>query len=173
MNRELLLWRSSAAIIGVSVIIGVLQGVLWAQIAPGEQFFVNPDGSYGGLPTESYHQFTSVAIFVLIGIVVAVAVATAVWHWRSIRGPGTLLVLVGASALGALAAYLAGRALVTGVDPAAVGVRSALSVVTAAPSLASALVLIAQPAVAGAVYTILVAWSGRSDLAIPTRPPAT
>ena len=131
-----------------------------------------PTGRTEALPTESYHQFTSVAIFVLIGIVVAVAVATAVWHWRSIRGPGTLLVLVGASALGALTAYLAGRALVTGVDPAAVGVRSALSVVTAAPSLASALVLIAQPAVAGAVYTILVAWSGRSDLAIPTRPPA-
>ena len=83
---ELLLWRSSAAIVAVTVILGVLQGVLWSVIAPGEQFVVYPTGSIRLLPTESYHQFTSIAIFVLIGVVVALAVATAVWQWRSIRG---------------------------------------------------------------------------------------
>lgn len=166
MNRELLLWRSSAAIVAVTVILGVLQGVLWSAIAPGEQFVVYPNGQYQVLPTESYHQFTSIAIFVLIGVVVALAVATAVWQWRSIRGLATLLVVAGANGLGALAAYAVGGALATGVDPAAVGTSRSGSLVTAAPSLGTALVLLAQPAVAVAVYTFLVAWSGRPDLAI-------
>ncbi len=173
MNRELLLWRSSAAIIGVTVILGALQGVLWSLIAPGEQFVVYTDGQYLPLPTESYHQFTSIAIFVLIGVVVGIAVATAVWHWPSVRGSTTVLVVAGANALGAFTAYLLGRVLVSGVDPASVGATGASAIVTAAPSLGSAMVLIAQPAVAVAVYTLLVAWSGRSDLAVVTPPPAT
>jgi hypothetical protein len=172
VNRELLLWRSSAAIVGVTVILGALQGVLWSLIAPGEQFVVYTDGQYLPLPTESYHQFTSIAIFVLIGAVVAIAVATAVWHWRSIRGLTTVLVVAGANGLGALTAYLVGRAVVSGVDPASIGATRAAAVVTAAPSLGSAMVLIAQPAIAVAAYTLLVAWSGRSDLAVPTPPPA-
>ena len=166
MNRELLLWRSSAVIVAVTVVLGVLQGVLWSVIAPGEQFVVYPGGQYGALPTESYHQFASIAIFVLIGVVVALAVATAVWQWRSTRGLTTLLVVAGANGLGALTAYAVGRALASGVDPAAVGASRTGTLVTAAPSLGTALVLLAQPAVAVAVYTFLVAWSGRPDLAI-------
>ena len=172
MSRELLLWRSSAVVVGATVVLGALQGVLWSVIAPGEQFVVYADGQSLPLPTESYHQFTSIAIFVLIGVVVGVAVAAAVWRWRAVRGPATLLVVAGANALGSLTAYALGRSLVSGVDPAAVGARSTAAVVTAAPSLGSAMVLIAQPAVAAAVYTFLVAWSGRADLAIAKPPPA-
>ena len=96
----------------------------------------------------------------------------AVWRWRSVRGPATLLAVALANGLAALTAYAMGRLLVSGVDPATVGARTAAVVVTAAPSLGSALVLIAQPAFASAVYTFLVAWSGRADLAISTPPPA-
>ncbi len=154
------------------MLLGALQGVLWSLIAPGEQFVVYSNGQYLPLPTESYHQFISIAVFVLIGFVVGLAVATAIWHWRSVRGTTTLLVVACANGLGALTAYLLGHALVSGVDPAAIGATSAASVVTAAPSLGSALVLVAQPAVAVAVYTFLVAWNGWPDLAVPTPPPA-
>ena len=167
MNRELLLWRAGAAIICGLVVLGGLQALLWSRIAPGEQFFVNTDGSFGGLPTESYHQFSSIAIFVLIELVVGLAAAALVWQWRSIRGTATLLVLVGASGLGALTAYLLGRVLASGTDPASVGNAAAASIVNAAPTLGNAMVIIAQPAVAAAVYTFLVAWTGRPDLSRP------
>lgn len=164
MKAELLRWRSGAAIVSIIAAIGALQGVLWSRIAPGEQFKVYTDGQYLPLPTESYHQFTGIALFALIGVVVAVSLASACWHWRSVRGTSTVLVLAAANGLGALTAYLLGRLLVAGVDPATVGATSSESVVTAAPTLGNAMVLIAQPAVAVAVYTFLVAWSGQPDL---------
>ena len=170
MNRELLHWRAGAAIVGVAVVIGALQGLLWARTAPGEQFYVQADGQFEGLPTASYHQFTSLAIFVLIALVVAVPMATAVWTWRSIRGTVAVWVLLGANSLGALTAYLIGRVLAAGVDPATIGPTSAASIVIAAPNAGSAMVLIVQPGVAVAVYTFLVAWNGRPNLGRPDLP---
>ena len=167
MNQELRLWRSGAVVVGGAVIVGALQGWLWSRIAPGEQFFVNTDGSFGGLPTESYHQFTSIAIFALIGLVVAVAAATLTWHWRSVRGAAMALVVVGANGLGALTAYLLGRVLASGVDPATVGNSSTASIVTAAPVLGNVMVVVVQPAIAIAVYTFLVAWNGQPGLDRP------
>lgn len=171
-ERELLLWRSGGLIVGVLVIVGALQAVLWSLIAPGEQFIVYPNGQFGALPTESYHQFISIAIFALIGVAVAVPMATLTWHWRSVRGVSTVLVVAGANGLGALTAYLLGRVLAVGVDPASVGPTSLSSVVESAPTLGSALVIIVQPAVAVAVYTFLVAWNGQPDLALAGREPA-
>lgn len=163
-HEELKLWRSGAAIVVGTLVLGVLQAVLWSRIAPGEQFKVYTDGQYLPLPTESYHQFTSVAIFALIGIVVGVAVGTLCWHWRSVRGTSTALVVAGANGLGALTAYLVGRVVVGGVDPSSVGNSSVESVVNAAPTLGNAMVIIAQPAIAIAVYTFLVAWNGQPNL---------
>ncbi len=167
MNEELRLWRAGAVVVGAAVLVGALQGVLWSRIAPGEQFKVYTDGGFLPLPTESYHQFTSIAIFALIGVVVAVSAATLTWHWRSVRGTTMALVVVGANALGALTAYLLGRVLATGVDPASVGNSSVESIVRAAPTLGNAMVLIIQPAIAVAVYTFLVAWNGQPGLGRP------
>lgn len=164
LRNELLLWRAGGVVIGGLAVIGVLQGLLWSWIAPGEQFKVYSDGQYLPLPTESYHQFTSIAIFALMSAVVSVAAATLGWHWRSMRGTSMLLVIVGANAIGALAAYLVGGVAVSGVDPAAIGATSAESLVTSAPTLGNAMILIVQPALAAAVYTFLVAWNGHSDL---------
>jgi hypothetical protein len=167
LRAELVFWRSGAVIVAATVLLGALEGVLWSRIAPGEQFFVNPDGQFGALPTESYHQFTDIAIFALIGIVVAVAVGTLSWRWRSVRGTSTVLVVAGSNALGALTAYLLGRVMVSGVDPASVGPSSVVSVVDAAATLGNVMVIIVQPAVAVAVYTFLVAWNGQQDLSRP------
>jgi hypothetical protein len=167
MNEELRLWRAGAVVVGATVIVGALQGLLWSRIAPGEQFKVYTDGGFLPLPTESYHQFTSIAIFALLGFVVAAAAATLTWHWRSVRGATMALVVVGGNALGALTAYLVGRVLASGVDPESIGNSSVESIVRAAPTLGNAMVIIIQPAIAIAVYTFLVAWNGQSDLARP------
>ncbi len=164
LRAEVLFWRSGAVIVTVTTVVGALQGVLWSLIAPGEQFVIVAGGQVAALPTESYHQFTSIAIFALIGVVSAVSLATLSWHWRSVRGAATVLVLAGANGVGALTAYLLGRVLAVGVDPGSIGPTSVPSVVLAAPTLGNALVIIVQPAVAVVVYTFLVAWEGQAHL---------
>ena len=171
LRAELLLWRAGGVVIGVLAIVGVLQAILWSLIAPGEQFLVYTDGTYLPLPTESYHQFTSIAIFTLIGVVVAISAATLTWHWRTVRGTVMVLVVAGANGIGALVAYLVGRVLASGVDPASVGPASATSVAHAAPTLGNAMVLLIQPGVAVVVYTFLIAWNGSPDLGRVMPPP--
>ncbi|SDP24227.1 Protein of unknown function [Nakamurella panacisegetis] len=171
LRGELLLWRAGGVVVAVLAVLGVLQAILWSLIAPGEQFVVYADGTYLPLPTASYHQFTSIAIFCLVGLVVAVSSATLIWHWRSVRGTAMVLVVAGANAVGALVAYLVGRILVSGVDPASVGPSAASSLVNAAPTLGNAMVLLVQPGLAVVVYTFLIAWNGDPDLGRVTPPP--
>jgi len=157
--------RAAAGTIVVGlVILGVLQGVVWAQVAPGQQAKVYANGAYGSLPTADYHPFTDLAIFVLAGLAVGVVAAVAAWRVRGIRGTTTLLALfVGASA-GAAAAFAVGLLLASGVDPATVGATGHESIVVAAPKLATWLVLVAEPLAAVGVYTFLAAWDSRPDL---------
>jgi hypothetical protein len=75
-----------------------------------------------------------------------------------------LLALVGGSLLGALIGWAVGAWLAPGVDPATVGATAADSIVIAPPTTGTILVVLAQPALAAAVYTFLVAWNGRPDL---------
>jgi hypothetical protein len=165
LQQELLQWRAGALLAGLAVVAGVAQALVWSRVAPGEPFYVTTSGSYGGLPTGSYHQFAGVAIFVLIGIAVGVTAATAVWRWRSIRGLATAVTVAGVNLLGGLTAYLLAPVFASGVDPSSVGAVPAQTVVTGPPTVGNLLVIVAQPAVAVAVYTFLVAWNGRPDLA--------
>lgn len=158
------LWAAAGTIVVGLVVLGVLQGVVWAQVAPGQQAKVYANGAYGSLPTADYHPFTDLAIFVLAGLAVGVVAAVAAWRVRGIRGTTTLLALfVGASA-GAAAAFAVGLLLASGVDPASIGATGHESIVVAAPKLASPLVLLAEPLAAVAIYTFLAAWDSRPDL---------
>ena len=157
-------WAAAGTIVIGLVVLGVLQGVVWAQVAPGQQVKVYANGAYGSLPTADYHPFTDLAIFVLAGIAVGAVAAVAAWRVRGIRGSTTLLALfVGASA-GAAVAFAVGLLLATGVDPSSIGATGQDSIVVAAPKLATPLVLVAEPLAAIAVYTFMVAWDGRPDL---------
>jgi hypothetical protein len=164
MRAELRQWRAGALVLLVCVLAGAGQGVLWSLLAPGEQFKVFRDGTFGALPTESTHQYISIAIFTLLGLVSGIAVAVAAWCWRSVRGSVMLLTVGFGSALGALTAYLIGRSLAGGVEPSSIGPSNVESLVTAPPTLGNALILIAQPTLALAIYTFLAAWNGQPDL---------
>lgn len=165
LQQELLQWRAGGLLAGLAVVAGVVQAFGWSRIAPGEPFYVTTSGSYGGLPTGSYHQFAGIAIFVLIGIAVGVTTAAGVWRWRSIRGLATALTVAGVNLLGALTAYLLAPVFAPGVDPASVGAVAAQTVVTGPPTVGNVLAIVIQPAVAIAIYTFLAAWNGRPDLA--------
>jgi hypothetical protein len=170
LRQELLQWRAGALLTGLAVVAGVVQAFVWSRIAPGEPFYVSTTGQYGALPTASYHQFAGVAIFALIGLAVGTTAAAAVWRWRSTRGLAAALTVAGANLLGALTAYLLAAVFAPGVDPASVGAVAAQTVVTGKPTV-GLLAVVAQPAVAVALYTFLAAWNGRPDLARhPARP---
>lgn len=164
LRTELRYWRGGATVVLACVLLGCGQAVLWSAIAPGEQFKVFKDGTFRPLPTESTHQYISMAIFSMISIVIAVAVALAVWSWRAVRGTVMLTAVGLGNALGALTGYLSGRVLVGGIDPSSIGPSAVESLVKAAPTLGSALIVVVQPAIAVVVYTFLVAWNGQPDL---------
>jgi len=148
----------------VCLAVGVLQGLCWAFVAPGVPYKVLADGRYGALPTTSTYHFVGVAIFALSGMVIGILLAVGAWQFRAARGWPMLVTLVGGSLLGALVAWAVGEWLAPGVDPASVGATAADSIVVAPPTTGTILVVLAQPALAAAVYTFLVAWNGRPDL---------
>jgi hypothetical protein len=154
----------AAAIVGACLVIGVLQGLLWAFLAPGIPYKVLSDGRYGALPTTSTYHFVDVAAFALSGMVIGIVLAVALWQFRSTRGWQALLALVGGSLLGALTAWGIGILVAPGMDPASVGPGPADIIITAPPDTGTVLVVLAQPALAAAVYTFLVAWNGHPDL---------
>lgn len=151
---------------------GVLQALIWAFLAPGMPYKVLADGRYAGLPTTSSYHFVSLALFCWLGIVAGTLIAVGAWRFRAARGWPMLLVVAAGSAASALIAYGLGVLIAPGTDPASVGVTAADSIVVAPPTTGTMLVVLAQPAVAALVFTVLAAWNGQPDLEVPTLPAA-
>ncbi|HZM66365.1 MAG TPA: DUF2567 domain-containing protein [Nakamurella sp.] len=156
--------RAVWVVLGICGLIGVVQGAVWALVAPGIPYQVLADGRFGPLPTTSTYHFVDVAVFALSGMVIGIVLAAGSWQVRVARGWQMLLAVVGGSLAGALIGWGIGVLFAPGVDPASVGVSTADSIVTAAPTTGTFLVVLAQPALAAAVYTFLAAWNGHPDL---------
>ena len=156
--------RAVWVVLGICGLIGVVQGAVWALVAPGIPYQVLADGRFGPLPTTSTYHFVDVAVFALSGMVIGIVLAAGSWQVRVARGWKMLLAVVGGSLAGALIGWGIGVLFAPGVDPASVGVSTADSIVTAAPTTGTFLVVLAQPALAAAVYTFLAAWNGHPDL---------
>jgi len=156
--------RAQLLVLCSCLLAGLLQGVVWAVTAPGVPYKVLADGRFGALPTTSTYHFVAVAGFALSGIAIGILLAVGAWQIRPARGWQMLVTLVAGSFAGAAIAWGLGLLFAPGVDPASVGVTAADSIVTAPPTTGTWLVILAQPALAAAVYTWLVAWNGQPDL---------
>jgi hypothetical protein len=154
-------------VLGALLVLGVLQGLLWAAVAPGVPYKVLADGRFGPLPTTSTYYFVAAAIFALSGMVIGIVAAAAAWQVRSARGWQMLVTVVGGSLVGATVGWLVGELLAGGVDPATIGPTATDSIVTAPATTGTALVVLAQPALAATVYTFLAAWNGHPSLDRP------
>jgi len=154
-------------VLGALLVLGVLQGLLWAAVAPGVPHKVLADGRFGPLPTTSTYYFVAAAIFALSGMVIGIVAAAAAWQVRSARGWQMLVTVVGGSLVGATVGWLVGELLAGGVDPATIGPTATDSIVTAPATTGTALVVLAQPALAATVYTFLAAWNGHPTLDRP------
>ncbi len=152
--------RRDAVIAGGAVVallvLGVALGLIWYRLAPTELSVVLRDGTTAPLPTESDHRFDAVALFALIGFGAGLLSGTALWQWRSHRGPVLLVAGVVGSLLSAWVAYRCG--LLLEARPSALGPAGTL--VALAPVLGSAIVIVAQPLGTALAYATAVSFCG-------------
>ncbi len=85
---------------------GLLLGVLWALVAPGQKTVTTATGASAGLAAESDHVFDATAVFFLLACAFGVVVGALAWRVRDRRGPVMLFGIAVASTAGA---WLAAR----------------------------------------------------------------
>lgn len=162
---------SALRVLGAVAVLGLPLGWLWSRLAPAEIAVVAGPraGQLGAaqlgvlpLPGQSEHRFDAMATFVLLGLAVGVLTGVALWLLRGRRGP---VVLIGAVLGSLIAAWLAMRVGLWLVDwryPLASPKPG--DVITRAPVLASAWVVVAQPFGVAIAYSLAVSWNGAEDL---------
>lgn len=87
---------------------GLLLGVLWALVAPGQQTVTTAGGASAGLAAESDHVFDATAVFFLLACAYGVVVGSLAWRARARRGPVMLLGVTAAATAGAVIAARVG-----------------------------------------------------------------
>lgn len=156
-------WKMIASAIAVSVVLGVAGGVVWALLAPPEQFVVVSAGRGASLTGESLHRFDSIALFVCITFGAGVVLPVMFWMRRSLRGPLLCLGLLIGAAAGAGATLGIGiwiaRLVHPSPDDPAIG-----AVVAVAPGFETPLVLLVQALTTSLVLLLLAAMNPHDDL---------
>ena len=155
--------RVLSVVVGVSVAVSALGGVLWGFLAPAQQLLVVAEDRGAALTGESLHRFDGLALFSFVCFTLGLVLPIGWWLWRSERGPRLFVaVFVGAFA-GSIAAVLVGNGIAAlrfpkATDPA-VG-----SIVAVAPSIDTPLVLIVQSLTASLVVLLLAAMNPNDNL---------
>lgn len=162
--------RVLAVVVGISVVLSALCGILWGFLAPAQQLLVVAQDRGAALTGESLHRFDALALFAFASFGLGVIVPIACWLWKSERGPRLFVaVLVGALA-GSLAAFLVGNGIAAlrfpKADDPAIG-----SIVSVAPAIDTPLVLIVQALTASLVVLLLAAMNPNDNLQYPDPDP--
>lgn len=155
--------RVLSVVVGVSVAVSALGGMLWGFLAPAQQLLVVAQDRGAALTGESLHRFDGLALFSFVSLALGLVIPIGWWLWKSERGPRLFgAIFVGALA-GSVAALLVGNGIAAlrfpkAADPA-VG-----SIVTVAPSIDTPLVLIVQALMASLVILLLAAMNPNDNL---------
>lgn len=159
-------------VLGAVAVLGLPLGWLWSRLAPAEIAAVVAGpraGQLGAgqlgvlpLPGQSEHRFDAMATFVLLGLAMGVLTGVALWLLRGRRGPVVLVAAVLGSLIAAWLAMRVGLWLVDWRYPLAAPKPG--DVITRAPVLDSAWVVVAQPFGVAIAYSLAVSWNGAEDL---------
>ncbi|GAA4830929.1 DUF2567 domain-containing protein [Actinomycetospora corticicola] len=155
--------RPTVLTVVVVALAGVLLGLLWALVAPGQATVTTATGASSPLAAESDHVFDATAIFFLLATAYGVVVGALAWRRVERRGPVTLLGIGLATTAGAWLAAFVGTALAGPLtDRSPIGVlldraEATGSAVAGAPIPAT---LSTVPATIGSFWTVLGAGLG-------------
>ncbi|WP_433798366.1 DUF2567 domain-containing protein [Actinomycetospora sp. CA-084318] len=147
----------------VVALAGVLLGLLWALIAPGQATVTTAAGASSPLAAESDHVFDATAIFFLLATAYGVVVGTLAWRRVDRRGPVTLLGVGVATTAGAWVAAFVGTALagpLTDRSPIGVLLDRAEATGSATAGAPIPATLSTVPATIGSFWTVLGAGLG-------------
>ncbi|MEJ2871658.1 DUF2567 domain-containing protein [Actinomycetospora sp. OC33-EN08] len=145
------------------VLAGVVLGLLWAFVAPGQAIVTTASGASSPLAAESDHVFDATAIFFLLAAAYGVVVGVLAWRRVARRGPVTLLGVGIATTAGAWVAAFVGTRLVGPLtDRSSIGVlldrAEASGSAAAGPPVPATLSTL--PATLGSFWTVLAAGVG-------------
>lgn len=173
VRREL----RAAALIAVGVLVlSALGGVVWAFVAPTQQYLVvkaraGAEPAKGATLTgESVHQFDALAIFVCIGAVLGVLTAVGAWRWRRARGPLLQIGLLIGAVAGAYVMSKVGEQIVRWQHPKPYDPPVG-QIVQLPVEVGSWVALIVQPLLASLTVLFLAALSPSEDLGTGSRGP--
>ncbi|WP_415976820.1 DUF2567 domain-containing protein [Rhodococcus sp. 077-4] len=155
--------RVLVAVVGISVAVSAMGGLLWGFLAPAQQLLVVAPDRGAALTGESLHRFDGLALFSFVSLALGVVVPIGWWLWRSERGPRLFGAVFVGALVGSIAALLVGNGIAAlrfpkATDPA-VG-----SIVTVAPSIETPLALIVQALTASLVVLLLAAMNPNDNL---------
>ncbi|MGV8871443.1 MAG: DUF2567 domain-containing protein [Rhodococcus sp. (in: high G+C Gram-positive bacteria)] len=155
--------RVLTVVVGISVALSALGGLLWGFLAPAQHLLVVAQDRGAALTGESLHRFDALALFSFVSFALGLILPIGWWLWKSERGPRLFgAVLIGALA-GSVAAVLVGNGIAAlrfpKADDPAIG-----SIVSVAPSVETPLVLIVQALTASLVVLLLAAMNPNDDL---------
>ncbi|MCD2190055.1 DUF2567 domain-containing protein [Actinomycetospora soli] len=142
---------------------GVLLGLLWALIAPGQATVTTATGATSPLAAESDHVFDATAIFFLLATAYGVVVGALAWRRVDRRGPVILLGVGVATTAGAWIAASVGTALagpLTDRSPIGVLLDRAEATGSATAGAPIPATLSTVPATIGSFWTVLGAGLG-------------
>lgn len=148
---------SSVSILGLGV------GWLWSVLAPPQRKVITQDGVAASLTDESYHLSDDLVIFMFLCLAAGLVTGLATWYLRERRGPVVMLAAVVGSVVGGWLATLVGKAWAEGRWPVPSSVKP-LDIVSSAPVLQSAWVIMAWPLMTALAYGVLAAMNGMDDL---------
>lgn len=155
--------RVLSVVVGISVAVSALGGMLWGLLAPAQQLLVVAQDRGAALTGESLHRFDGLALFSFVSLALGLVLPIGFWLWRSERGPRLFgAVFVGALA-GSVAATLVGNGIAALRFPKATDPPVG-SIVTIAPSIETPLVLIVQALTASLVILLLAAMNPNDNL---------
>ncbi|GAB3274739.1 DUF2567 domain-containing protein [Parasphingorhabdus pacifica] len=136
----------------------------WSRLAlPQESVLARNGELVPLLLAESYHEFDSLGVFMLLELALGVLSAAALWQLRGRRGPVMLI----AGAAGSLVAAWMGARMGPSFAASRYPMPPELEVgglVTVAPEITQLWVVLAAPLALAFTYGLLVAWNGLDDL---------
>lgn len=147
----------------VVALAGVLLGLLWALVAPGQATVTTATGASSPLATESDHVFDATAIFFLLATAYGVVVGVLAWRRADRRGPVMLLGMGFATTTGGWIAATVGQALagpLTDRSPIGVLLDRAEATGSATAGAPIPATLVTVPATIGSFWTVLGAGLG-------------